>query len=55
MTDAQKAIQEYLARGGKITKVPAKNFHRNDYEAPVLKNRRILSDLVDRAKKASDA
>ena len=51
MTETQKLIEAFLARGGAITRVPERNFHRKNYEAPILKNRRILADLQERAKK----
>lgn len=49
----QKLIDDFLRNGGKITKVPSQHFKRADYEAPVLKTRRMLSDLKERAAKTA--
>jgi hypothetical protein len=55
MTEQEKLIQEFLSRGGKVTKVPEKGARRKEFEAPVLKSRRILADLKARAQMAKDA
>ena len=49
MSNTQDLVAEFLARGGKINKIPMKNFDRAEHEAPVLKTRRIISDLKVRA------
>lgn len=53
MSSTQQLIEQFLAKGGKINKIPAQNYKRAEFEAPVLKTRRIIADLKERASKTA--
>ncbi len=42
-------IKQFLADGGKVTKVPEKNVRRSEFEAEKLKQRRLIKGLRERA------
>lgn len=49
MTDEQKLIRDFLAKGGNVIRVPSKNFRRSDYESEKARNKRMMEELKQRA------
>ena len=54
MTEEQKLIRDFLAKGGDIIRVPSKNFRRSDYESEKARNKRMMEELKKRADESSE-
>lgn len=50
MTETEKLVAEFHARGGTINYIPAHIVRRSDHLAAELKKREILESLRERAK-----